>query len=338
MSLSKSGVEHEKYFSSYEDIQVHRVMLSDKRRLDAYRDAILSSEGAFRGKVVMDVGAGTGILSMYCARAGAMKVYAVEASNLAPLASEVIKENEYSGVIQVLHQRVEDVCLPGDEKVDVIVSEWMGFYLLHESMLDSVIFARDKFLKRGGKLFPERAVLYAAPCSSPKSLVAEMQKDKEFWADVSGFKMNSIFRVISEERLKTPEVSTCVLESDLLSSGTELFSLDLCKVTAAELDLLEAKKFVSVDCNGGESGEVSTDYSGLCLWFDVHFPVNDIVLSTSPLHPPTHWKQTLVLWPPRSDPWVPQWSVESGEVVGFEEIDRGDEEGEVTVVPDPVDD
>lgn len=64
---------------------------------------------------------------------------------------------------QIIHSRVEDATLP--EKVDIIVSEWMGFYLLHEAMLDSVILARDKFLKPGGLVFPESATLYSAPCS-----------------------------------------------------------------------------------------------------------------------------------------------------------------------------
>ena len=51
--------------------------------------------------------------------------------------SEVVKLNNFGDVIKVLHQRVEDVQL--EEKVDVVVSEWMGFYLLHESMLESVM-------------------------------------------------------------------------------------------------------------------------------------------------------------------------------------------------------
>lgn len=40
----------------------------------------------------------------------------------------------------------------------------MGFYLLHEGMLDSVLHARDKFLKPGGLMFPQTATIYAAPC------------------------------------------------------------------------------------------------------------------------------------------------------------------------------
>lgn len=45
--------------------------------------------------------------------------------------------------------RVEDVDLPVSE-VDIIISEWMGYFLLFESMLDSVLYARDKYMKTGG--------------------------------------------------------------------------------------------------------------------------------------------------------------------------------------------
>jgi len=103
----------------------------------------------------MDVGSGTGILSMIAARNGARKVYAVEASDFANVSREVIEANGLSSIIEVIKARVEDVQI--DEKVDIIVSEWMGFHLLHESMLDSVLFARDKFLKEGGLMLPESA-------------------------------------------------------------------------------------------------------------------------------------------------------------------------------------
>lgn len=47
-------------------------------------------------------------------------------------------------------------------KVDIIISEWMGFCLLYESMLDSVLFARDRFLVKDGLMFPDRAKIYIA--------------------------------------------------------------------------------------------------------------------------------------------------------------------------------
>ena len=143
------------YFTSYADISVHSKMLKDKPRMAAYAAALEALGERLQGATVMDVGSGTGILSMIAARNGARKVYAVEASDFANVSREVIEANGLSSIIEVIKARVEDVQI--DEKVDIIVSEWMGFHLLHESMLDSVLFARDKFLKEGGLMLPESA-------------------------------------------------------------------------------------------------------------------------------------------------------------------------------------
>lgn len=62
----------------------------------------------------------------------------------------------------MIHARMEEVELP--EKVDVIISEWMGFYLFHESMLPSVLHARDAWLAPGGVVLPSRCTLLGAPC------------------------------------------------------------------------------------------------------------------------------------------------------------------------------
>lgn len=153
-------IENE-YFSSYEDVEIHRLMISDHPRTSAYADAIKKNKHLFKGKVVMDVGAGTGILSLFMAAAGARKVYAVEASGMAAIIEKVARDNGFSDVIKVFPDKVENISLKENEKVDVLVSEWMGFYLLHESMLNSVITARDKFLSDNGTIFPSEARLYA---------------------------------------------------------------------------------------------------------------------------------------------------------------------------------
>lgn len=62
------------YFSSYDDLNVHELMLKDKPRTLAYRDFLEKNRNFIEGKVVMDVGAGTGILSMFAAKFGARKV------------------------------------------------------------------------------------------------------------------------------------------------------------------------------------------------------------------------------------------------------------------------
>jgi len=62
-------------------------------------------------------------------------------------------------VIVPIKGRIEDVSLP-IEKVDAIVSEWMGYFLLFESMLDSLIFARDKYLNKNGIMLPNECNLF----------------------------------------------------------------------------------------------------------------------------------------------------------------------------------
>ena len=77
---------------------------------------MLENRNDFQGKTVLDVGAGSGILSFFAARAGAKKVYAVEASGMAVKAAKLAKGNGLDGVVEVLHQKVEDVQLK--ERVD----------------------------------------------------------------------------------------------------------------------------------------------------------------------------------------------------------------------------
>lgn len=75
-------------------------MLQDGPRNRAYKDAILKNKNEFMDKVVLDVGAGTGILSVFCAQAGARTVYAVEASNIARIAEETVRENKCEDVVK----------------------------------------------------------------------------------------------------------------------------------------------------------------------------------------------------------------------------------------------
>lgn len=74
-------------------------MLKDSIRTDSYRDFIYDNKRIFKDKVVLDVGCGTGILSMFCAKAGAKKVIAVDNSNIIDRAKEIIWENGFGDVI-----------------------------------------------------------------------------------------------------------------------------------------------------------------------------------------------------------------------------------------------
>lgn len=76
-------------------------MIQDSARTEAYKNAILSNRTLFEGKIVLDVGSGTGILAIFCAQAKASKVYAVEASKMAEIASKLVDENHFSKIIDV---------------------------------------------------------------------------------------------------------------------------------------------------------------------------------------------------------------------------------------------
>lgn len=75
------------YFQFYSLLSQQQNMMQDYVRTATYQKAIFDNAVDFEGKVVLDVGAGSGILSFFAAQAGAAKVYAVEASCMAQHAS-----------------------------------------------------------------------------------------------------------------------------------------------------------------------------------------------------------------------------------------------------------
>lgn len=81
--LSYNNANHDYYFGSYSHFYIHEEMLKDKVRTDAYMHAIERNAADFKDKVVLDIGAGTGILSIFAARSGAKKVYAIENAEIA---------------------------------------------------------------------------------------------------------------------------------------------------------------------------------------------------------------------------------------------------------------
>ncbi len=122
-----------------------------------------------------------------------------------------------------MHGRAEEVDLP--EEVDVVVSEWMGFYLLHESMLESVIMARDKHLKEDGIVLPSHASVWCAPCGRDEAV-------KEFdWGDVYGFDMAAMREYEEVARSAEPKIE-CIAEDRLLTEPRYILDNKKCCVSA----------------------------------------------------------------------------------------------------------
>lgn len=143
---------------------IHEEMLKDSHRTKTYMNSIIRNKHLFEGKVVLDVGCGTGILSLFAAKAGARKVIGIDSSRIADQAKEIVALNKQDHIVEIIRGKVEEVTLPdGIEKVDIIVSEWMGYCGgLYESMLPTVLYARDKWLVEGGHLFPDHATIFVS--------------------------------------------------------------------------------------------------------------------------------------------------------------------------------
>jgi len=286
----KRGLESvdERYFDSYGDTSVHSLMLRDKPRNEAYAEAF--SKDDLRGKIVMDVGCGTGILSMLAAKNNAKHVHAVEANKkIAEVAIRLIKANGLSDLITVHICPVEKLKL--DVQVDIIVSEWMGHYLFHESMLDSVLFARDAFLAKGGKLFPENCTLYVCPLD-----LEDLRRETEYFHDVCGLDFSSEFSADKKDlgvdlEDSQPNTTRGIKEENVFCDELELVSFDLNTVKPDEL----IKFSRSFEFRTTKSGS----FGGIGFWWEVRFPVPSIDytavrLNTGPYKPSTHWKQTIL--------------------------------------------
>ncbi|KAJ2464984.1 hypothetical protein GGI02_004831 [Coemansia sp. RSA 2322] len=175
------------YFNSYAGNDIHMQMLQDKVRTEGYRDFIYDNKDVFKGKTVLDVGCGTGILSMFAARTGAARVIAVDNSDIIHKARANVIENKLDGVITLVKGKIEDLELPVD-KVDIIISEWMGYFLLFEAMLDSVLVARDRFLAPGGLLAPSASYIYLTAIGDEDYINDQVN----YWNNVYGFKMSAM--------------------------------------------------------------------------------------------------------------------------------------------------
>lgn len=97
----------------------------------------------------------------FAVRAGAKHVIGVDMSTIIEKAREIVQVNGMADKITLLQGKMEEVRLPYP-KVDIILSEWMGYFLLYESMLDTVLYARDKYLAAGGLIFPDKATIFMA--------------------------------------------------------------------------------------------------------------------------------------------------------------------------------
>jgi protein arginine N-methyltransferase 1 len=153
----------------------------------------------------------------------------------------------------------------------------MGYFLLYESMLDSVLYARDKWLAEGGLMMPDKARMYVSVIDDE----AYYKKKLNYWNSVYGVSMKCMKKWVLSEPIIDP-----INHQDILCKEALLLELDLQTVTAKDLDF-SADFTLNMEMEGGMYGLVS--------WFDCDFSHGSkkISLSTSPYKKQTHWKQTI---------------------------------------------
>lgn len=247
-------------------IQQHAILLKDTVRMEAYRKAI--EEVVRPGSVVLDIGCGLGILSFLALKAGAKHVHAVDVEpNTLNLAKLVAKHNGFEKKI-IFHKGLS-VKTRLKEKVDVIVTELFGNLGLNENVLPVLIDARNRLLKKDGKIIPKSAKLFFAPCE---------HKDWEFT-------LRSLHKIYDIDML--PDIEAVDLGTPSVSIKNE------------EL-LAEPKMFVDVNFETIKQisirNKITFEFSrngpltGFAGWFESNL-TDKISLKTDPNSLTTHWKQ-----------------------------------------------
>jgi SAM-dependent methyltransferase len=247
-------------------------MLRDTERNEAYQRAI--AHVVKPGDIVLDMGAGTGILSIFAAAAGARKVYAVERTGIAEVARRVIAANGYSASIEILQSDLEEVSLP--EKVDVIVSEWMGGFGVDENLLAPLVMARDRWLRPGGKMIPGRVTAMLAPAHIP-----EFDEAIAYWRSrPHGIDLSVIADLTTHETFNTQTPpAALVAEPQMMWSHDAL----TCSLAVADQPFTTKLSFQATE---------ATTLSGLLTWFVAEMG-DGTTLTNAVGDPDTHWGRFL---------------------------------------------
>lgn len=259
----------------YHQLWMHREMLRDTKRCEAYRQTI--KQVVKPGDEVLDIGTGTGILAMFAAAAGAKAVYAVERTSVVELAVSIIKANGMSDRIRIIHDDMENVRLPG--KVDVITAEWMGGFGVDENLLAAVIEARDRWLKPGGKMIPAKVTAFFAPvCDKNISNNIGFWRTRPYGLDLSPVAQSTANEVHNAMHH--------ILPATLLASPAVMWVNDVCRDTAER-----AKQPYAADVSFvvNRAGTLSA----LAAWFSAELGAS-ITLTNGPEAPATHWGRTVL--------------------------------------------
>jgi hypothetical protein len=272
---------------SYEDPVAQRSMVLDRGRNEAYEKALL--EVLTPESVVLDLGAGLGVLGLMAAQHGAKRVYLVEPATTLEAARAIARDNGLEERIETVSQAIESASLP--EKADIILSVFTGNFLLEEDLLPSLFLARDRYLKDGGSLIPDMGRMFVMPVNMP----AYHSEQIRCWEEPIAGVDHRVMRQYAVNQLYHGRFN------------------DISHVPLAEAQMLKELDFntaVSTDCDESVELSVSSagDLHGFLGWFDMR--LGESWYSTSPSATATHWAQIYL-------PIDPVLSVTPGDTLRF---------------------
>lgn len=247
----------------------HQIMLEDNVRMKAYRSAI--AKVIKKGDVVVDIGCGLGILGMMALKAGARKVYAIEAEpETIYFAKLIAEQNGFGKKIRFINGLSSQVRIP--EKADIILSEILGNIAFNENIIPAIIDARRRFLKPGGRLLPISVDLTMAPVEFKP------------W-------LNTVKSLTNIEGMNfLPDDPSIAL-----GIASEEIGLDSLAAEPARIFSVDLQKQTSPDIENGVVFNIERDItlSGFAGWFNAQL-VDGVYISTAPDRPLTHWKQAFL--------------------------------------------
>lgn len=253
---------------SYEHPVHQKSMVLDEHRNNLYAAAL--RQLVTPETVVLDVGAGVGVLGLMAAAMGARKVYLVEPATPLAAARQIAQANNLADKIVCIPRTIEQANLP--EKVDLILSVFTGNFLLEEDLLPSLLFARDRYLKQGGAMLPDQACMKVAPVSMPDYYQNQVGTWREpaqgiDYSVMHRFATNSIYY----DRFND-------MPFEMLGPVETLHHVDFLEATSVDCD---------ASCVLGMSR--AGTLHGWLGWFEARLA--EQWLSTSPQAPATHWGQ-----------------------------------------------
>jgi protein arginine N-methyltransferase 1 len=258
-------------------------MIADRVRIDSYHEAI--QRCVKPGDIVVDLGTGTGILSMFAAQRKPAQVYAIEHGMIIETAKEMARLN---GTDCINFVKSHSKNFATNEKVDVILHEQMGEKLFDENMIDNICDLRDRLLRPGGKILPSCFDLFIEPLSLKDEYRIPLLHQHDDVHGISYARLGSSRKRIDGDSIKIEKslqrlIKRC--EADrFLCIPEGIYSIDLATVNRADVPkrIVYRKTFASDGL-----------MDGLCMYFRVRFD-DTLAFDTSPFSANTSWNPVLI--------------------------------------------